>query len=90
MIFTVRKRYVYSMEVLRSALKHGYSTADVLHAYDNALRLVEYEYHGDERLLVIDPDQAGNLKEVVAVPAQEPLRIIHADALRPKFYDYLR
>ena len=86
----MRKRYVYSMEVLRSALKHGYSTADVLHAYDNALRLVEYEYHGDERLLVIDPDQAGNLKEVVAVPAQEPLRIIHADALRPKFYDYLR
>ncbi|NIH71252.1 hypothetical protein FHX35_000922 [Auritidibacter ignavus] len=28
--------------------------------------------------------------EVVAVPAQTPLRIIHADALRPKFYDYLR
>ena len=86
----VCKCYVYSMEVLRSALKHGYSTADVLHAYDNALRLVEYEYHGDERLLVIGPDQAGNLMEVVAVPAQTPLRIIHADALRPKFYDYLR
>ena len=27
--------------------------------------------------------------EVVVVPAQEPLRIIRADALRPKFYDYL-
>lgn len=78
------------MEVLRSALKHGYSTADVLHAYDNALHLVEYEYHGDKRLLAIDPDQAGNLMEVVAVPAQTPLRIIHADALRLKFYDYLR
>lgn len=54
------------------------------------LRLVEYEYHGDERLLVIGPDQEGNLMEVVAVPAQTPLRIIHADTLRPKFYDYLR
>ena len=51
---------------------------------------MEYEYHGDERLLVIGPDQAGNLMEVVAVPAQTPLRIIHADTLRPKFYDYLR
>ena len=51
---------------------------------------MEYEYRGDERLVVIGPDQAGNLIEVVAVPAHTPLRIIHADALRPKFYDYLR
>jgi len=28
--------------------------------------------------------------ELVAVPADEPIRIIHADGLRPKFYDYLR
>lgn len=75
---------------MQNALKHGYSTTDVPHVYDNALRLVEYEYHGDGRLLVIGPDQAGNLMEVVAVPAQTPLRIIHADTLRPKFYDYLR
>ena len=30
------------------------------------------------------------LLELVAVPATEPTRIIHADRLRPKFYDYLR
>jgi len=32
----------------------------------------------------------GALLELVAVPVAEPLRIIHADNLRPKFYDYLR
>jgi len=78
------------VEVLQSALKHGYSKADILHAYDNALRLVDYEYHGEGRLLIIGPDRSVNLMEVVAVPAQTPLRIIHGDALRPKFYDYLR
>lgn len=84
------KCYIYIMQVLQSALKHGCSVADVLHAYDNALRLVEYEYHGEDRLLIIGPDRAGNLLEVVAVPTGDPTRIIHADTLRPKFYDYLR
>ena len=56
----------------------------------NAIRLVEYEYAGHERLLVIGADRQGRLLELVAVPAGEPTRIIHADLLRPKFYDYLR
>ena len=43
----------------------------------------------DERLLVIGPDTTGRLLEVVVVPAGDPRRIIHADVLRPKFYDYL-
>jgi len=62
-----------SPAVLRSALKHGVDSADVHHAWVNAVRLVEYEYDGEERLLVT-----------------EPSRIIHADRLRPKFFDYLR
>ena len=56
----------------------------------NAIRLVEYEYAGHERLLVIGADRQGRLLGLVAVPAGEPTRIIHADLLRPKFYDYLR
>ena len=62
------------------------------HAWTNALRLVEYEYEyeGEERLLVIGPAVDATLLELVAVPAAEPTRIIHADRLRPKFYDYLR
>ncbi|GAA5166767.1 hypothetical protein GCM10023341_25250 [Ornithinimicrobium tianjinense] len=54
------------------------------------MRLVEYEYLGEDRLLVIGPDRHGRLLELVAVPAHAPVRIIHADRLRPKFYDYLR
>lgn len=53
-------------------------------------QLVEYEYEGEERLLVIGPAVDATLLELVAVPAAEPTRIIHADRLRPKFYDYLR
>lgn len=78
------------MEVRQSARRHGIDDADILHAWNNAIRLVEYDYQGEDRLLIIGPDQHGRLLEVVAVPAAEPVRIIHADALRPKFYDYLK
>jgi hypothetical protein len=40
--------------------------------------------------LVIGPSASGTLLELVAVPVVGPTRIIHADNLRPKFYDYLR
>ena len=78
------------MDVKRSARKHGIGDADIFHAWQNALRLVEYEYNGEDRLLVIGPDCHGNLLELVAVPVTTPTRIIHADRLRPKLYDYLR
>lgn len=54
------------------------------------MRLVEYEYDGEDRLLIIGPDRHGALRELVAVPADTPVRIIHADALNPSRYDYLR
>ena len=78
------------MEVTPSARKHEVEDADIQHAWRNAMRLVEYEYLGEDRLLVIGPDRHGRLLELVAVPAEAPVRIIHADRLRPKFYDYLR
>lgn len=78
------------MEIRRSALKHGVDGSDIEHAWANAVRLVEYEYEGEERLLVIGPDRHGLMLELVAVPAGRPTRIIHADRLRPKFFDYLR
>ena len=77
-------------QVARSCGVSNFSDDEIQHAWDNAIRLVEYEYDGEERLLVIGPDQHGRLLELVAVPAGEPTRIIHADRLRPKFYDYLR
>lgn len=78
------------MEILASALKHGVAVEDIDHAWTNAIRYVEYEYHGQDRLLVIGPNRHGLMLELVAVPADIPLRIIHADRLRPKFFDYLR
>ncbi len=78
------------MEIFGSARKHGLEDADIQHAWLNAIRLVEFDYDGEERLLVIGADRRGRLLELVAVPAGSPTRIIHADLLRPKFYDYLR
>lgn len=78
------------MEIHESAGRNGIADDDIRHAWDHALRLVQYEYDGEERLLVLGPDRHGNLLEVVCVPAAAPARIIHADRLRPKFYDYLR
>ena len=77
------------MEVADSARKHGVSDESIVHAWENAIKLAEFEYEGEERLFVIGPDVAGNLLELVAVPADEPTVIIHADRLRPKFNDAL-
>ena len=73
-----------------SAFRHGIAEADIMHAYTNAVRLVEIEQHGEARLIVIGPDRAGNWLELVAMPADGANRIIHADRLRPKFYEFLR
>ena len=78
------------MEVATSALKHGVEVRDIVHAWENALRLVEYEYDGEERLLVIGPARDFTFLELVAVPAGVPIYIIYADLLRPRFYEYLR
>jgi hypothetical protein len=78
------------VEIAGSARKHGIADTQILHAWENAIRYVEYEYQGEDRLLVIGPTTSGTLLELVAVPVTEPTRIIHADNLRPKFYDYLR
>ena len=77
------------MEIADSARKHGVSDETIVHAWENAIKLAEFEYDGEERLFVIGPDSSGNLLELVAVPAAEPTRVIHADRLRPKFYDAL-
>ena len=60
------------MEVTTSARKHGVEDADIQHAWTNAIRLVEYDYNGRERLLAIGPDRHGRMLELVAVPVDEP------------------
>ncbi len=78
------------MRILPSARKHGMPDADILHAWDYAIRLVQHEYLGKEILLAIGPDRSGALLELVLLPPDDPERIIHADRLRPSRYDALR
>lgn len=80
--------YHLQIAIRASARNHGITVDAMLHVIRNPLRIVEQEYGGEVRLLVIGPDQTGRLLELVVV-ADEPVRIIHADVLRPKFYDYL-
>ena len=67
-----RQPILDAVEVTESALKHGIDEADIGHAWTNAIRLVEYEYGGEDRLLVIGPDQHGRMLVLVAVPGGEP------------------
>jgi hypothetical protein len=78
------------VEIVGSARRHGVLDADIRHAWTNAIRLVEYEYGGEDRLLAIGPDRHGTMLELVALPANRPTRLIHADTLRPSRYEYLR
>ena len=36
---------------MASARKHGIDDADIRHAWTHALRLVEYDYDGEDRLV---------------------------------------
>jgi hypothetical protein len=51
---------------------------------------VSQEYDAETRLLVLGPARDGALLELVAITADHPPRIIHADRMRPKFLDLLR
>jgi len=76
------------VQITDSARKHGISDEAMLHAVANAIRIIEQEYDGDIRQLIIGADNTGRLLEIVVIADESP-RIIHADVLRPKFYDYL-
>jgi len=73
-----------------SAYMHGKSKEDVEHALRNALRFVGTNTTARTRLLIIGPACDGTMLGLVAVPAEDPDRIIHADDLYPDHYDYLR
>ena len=51
--------------IAKSAYRHEVDEADIWHAWDNALRVVQYEYDGEDRLLVIGPSRHGDLLELV-------------------------
>jgi hypothetical protein len=73
-----------------SALKHGCTREDISHAVDMAL----YENVVDEdsdppKLLIIGPDGAANLLELVGGKLDDELWIWHAMPCRPKYLEHL-
>lgn len=72
------------MDIHESARKHGVDDDDIQHAIDHAL-LIEDAGEDPDRWLVIGPDRAGNLLEVVVLTAPNIQLAIHAMAMRPKY-----
>lgn len=73
------------MEIHPSARKHGVADEDIHHAVDHALT-IEDAGEDPDRWLVIGPDRAGNLLEVVVLVTIEGAQLaIHAMRMRPKF-----
>jgi uncharacterized DUF497 family protein len=73
------------VEIHESARKHGVADEDVNHAIDHALA-IEDAGEDPDRWLVIGPDRAGNLLEVVVMTTVEDSQLaIHAMAMRAKF-----
>ena len=77
--------YDYGVEVGDSARKHGVADADILHATDHALA-IEDAGEDPDRWLIIGPDRAGNLVEVVVIVTEDGIQLaIHAMAMRPQY-----
>lgn len=72
------------MELLRSALRHGIPGEDILHAIDHTITVDEV---GDDpmRWLVLGPDRAGNLLELVVMDRPAGPAVIHAMPMRTQY-----
>lgn len=73
------------VEIHDSARRHGVADEDILHAIDHALA-IEDAGEDPDRWLVIGPDSAGNLLEVVVMSTIDGTQLaIHAMAMRTKY-----
>lgn len=69
------------MEILPTARRHGVADDDILHAVEHST-VVDDLGEDPDRWLVIGPDRAGNLLEVVVLVTKGDELIIHAMPLR--------
>lgn len=73
------------MEIHDSAHRHDVAGEDMLHAVEHSL-VVDDLGEDPDRWLVLGPDSAGNLLEIVVlVTAEGDEIIIHAMPMRPKY-----
>jgi len=81
---------VFGVEIHRSARKHGVADEDILHAIDHALATEDIGEEPD-RWLLLGPDRAANMLEVVVLVTAEGDRLaIHAMRMRPTYERLLR
>jgi hypothetical protein len=80
------------VEIHPAARKHGIADDDVRHAVEQALAGYALEQGDSEprRTLLLGPDRAGNLLEIVVLELDDGGRIaIHAMRMRPSYTDLL-
>jgi hypothetical protein len=79
------------VEIHRSARRHGIRDADIQHAAEHPIVVVDLDVESDPpKVLTIGPDRAGSLLEVIMLDlAGDELLAIHAMPLRPTFHDLL-
>lgn len=81
---------IFSVEIRRSARRHGVPDDDILHAIDHAL-VIEDIAEDPDRWLVLGPDRAANMLEVVMLTASDGTQLaIHAMSMRPIYQRLLR
>ncbi len=72
------------MEIHSSARRHGVDDLDIHHAVAHSMAIEDIGEDPD-RWLVVGPDRADNLLELVVLVDQRGEIVIHAMALRPKY-----
>jgi uncharacterized DUF497 family protein len=73
------------VEIHPSARNHGVADEDIRHATDHALA-IEDAGEDPDRWLIIGPDRAGNVLEVVVLVTTERAQLaIHAMRMRAKY-----
>lgn len=72
------------MEVLGSAFRHGVVDEDIQHALRGALAVDEIG-EDPRRYLVLGPDRAGNLVELIVLDRPQGPAVIHAMTMRSKY-----
>ncbi len=72
------------MEFLPSSRRHGASDEDIQHCIENAVAIEEVA-EDPVGYLVLGPDRAGNLLELVILDRPQGPAVIHAMKMRPKY-----
>jgi hypothetical protein len=79
------------VEFHRSAARHGITEADIIHAVEHAMVVVDLDADADPpKVLFIGPSQDAQLLEVIILNLADDRQLaIHAMPLRPTFHDLL-